>query len=212
MSLADKRAALARQIDKERKVAAALEAARQPIVAVDQEIDQAKVDALVEQVSFDDALKLEAQLFVDGQDTTAASADVAAKSQALDMIRRKLNALIARRAELESAHRDLALSQNIGSSAKEALIANVVSEEIDSSIDKMMAAATAYAAADARVRTALAHLVSKRWYGLAEKGQTRINTMAVPRWQTMPVPAWPSWLAALESDAAAPAPAEGVAP
>jgi hypothetical protein len=97
---------LATQIAKVATLRAAADEASAPINETVAKADAANSDLAAAESAHDGALRHEAELFVSGQDATAATADVAAKAAEVDRLRRMVSALVAQRSEQENTLRD----------------------------------------------------------------------------------------------------------
>jgi hypothetical protein len=197
------RDALSAHIAKVTQLRAASDEAKQPIAETVAKTDAAKAELSAAELAHDAALRHEAELFVSGQDSTAATADVAAKAADLDRLRRMLSAQIAQRSEQENLLRDRQTSLSIAESGFDVLVGNVVAEVSDAAVAELQDAATKFAAAQAQVKSLGEHLVERHWYPLAERINVTLNTMTMPRWQSSAHPDWRAFIAALASDAGA---------
>jgi hypothetical protein len=201
------RDALNAHIQKVNQLRAAFDEARAPMVDMDAKIAAAKNELAAVEAAHDAALRAEGQLFVSGQDATAATAEVNAKAADLDRLRRLLAALTAQRVEQENVAHDRGTSLNIAGSALESLIANVIAEVGEEVAAELTDIGSKFSAVQAKAKSLTSYLAEKRWFPLVEKLNTRFNALTVPSWQAQPKPNWQAFLASLESDANAPVPA-----
>jgi hypothetical protein len=195
------RDALAAHIAKVAQLRAATDEAKQPIAENVAKTDAAKAELSAAELAHDAALRHEAELFVSGQDSTAATADVAAKAADLDRLRRMLAALVAQRQEQENVLRDRQTTLSIADSGFDVLVANIVAEVSDAAVAELQDAANKFADAQSKVKSLSEHLVERHWYSLAEKINVTLNSMKMPRWQSSAHPNWRAFIAALASDA-----------
>jgi chromosome segregation ATPase len=195
------RDSLASHIAKVTQLRAASDEAKQPIADTSNKIDAAKAELSAAELAHDAALRREGELFVSGQDATAATAEVNSRAADLDRLRRLLAALVAQRQEQENTLRDKQTTVSIAESGFDILIANVVAEVGDAVMAELIDAATKLSLAQAKAKSLAASLVDKRWLAAAERINVALNTMKVPAWQASPTPKWREWISALESDA-----------
>jgi hypothetical protein len=195
------RDAVAALIEKTNKLHAARDEALAPLADINAKIEAAKTELSAAEIAHDAALRQEGELFVSGQDATAATADVNSKAADLDRLRRLMSALVAQRTEQENLVRDRETSLTIAESGFDALIANVLAEVSDEVAAELKDIGTKFSAAQAKAKSLVAYVVERHWFPLGEKLAQRFNTIAIPTWQASPKPDWRAFAAALESDA-----------
>lgn len=152
-------------------------------------------------------LAAEAAAVLDNNGAADFSDSIAAASTVVEKNRRVVAALESKLAEAEKIARDVELSLSISDSARESLIAGVVSEIADEALADLAQKQKAAAQAEAAVRTLAATIKQKRWLPLLERLNTKLNATPAPFWGEQPHPPWPEFLSALESNAHAEIPA-----
>lgn len=118
----------------------------------------------------------------------------------IDRDKRVIEALEARRSEVERPLRDAELSLSVLASGTEPLIAAVVAAHADDLLAALADAREKTARAEAAVRTLGSHVVGRKWFSLGERIHTAVNRMPLPDWRTQPFPAWAEWTGKLAVD------------
>jgi hypothetical protein len=156
------------------------------------------------ELAHDAALRAEAELFVSGQDATAATADVAAKAADVDRLRRQLAALVAQRVEQENLLRDRETSLSIADSGFDVLVANVLAEIGADVAAELTDAGTKFSAAQSKAKSLVAYAVERHWFALGESLNKTFNSIQFPTWQASKHQDWKALAAALATDPNAP--------
>ena len=128
------------------------------------------------------------------------SKELARVAAQIERDKRVVEALEAKRPEVERPLRDDELTLSVLTGKTEALIAAVVAERADDVLAALVDAREKAARAEAAARTLAAHVVERRWLPLAEKINVRLYEMPHPSWDRQPFPAWDKWTAALAHD------------
>ena len=129
------------------------------------------------------------------------SKELARVATQIERDKRVVEALEAKRPEVERPLRDAELSLSVLASGTEPLIAAVVAEHADDVLAALVDASEKAARAEAAARTLAGHVAQRGWLPLAEKINVSLYEMPHPSWDRQPFPAWDKWTAALAVDA-----------
>jgi hypothetical protein len=182
-----------------------IEAARQPLVDLDNAIAGATADLANAEAARESAFVAQvAAVLENGPGAAADHEEGVAKAQArVALCKRVVKALQDKRPGIERPLRDLELSAGVEASAGKKLVAAVVAEEAEAAFKRMQEAKEAAAKAEAAFFTLRAHLTALRWLPLVERMNVKNNTTPQPHWKDQPFPNWPEFVNALASDARA---------
>ena len=203
------RAALAAHQTKLVAAGAACDELRKPVRELTDRIDGAKAALRTAESALAALQTAEAEDVVAcGPRGTPANftAKIAAASAEVERRNRALAALEAKMAELRRPLADAELTAGVTASATESLIAGVLADEADNALAEFAAAQVKAAAAEAKIRTLVAHVVASGWLKLAERLSMTLNSTPNPYWGDQQFPRWDLLTSALETDSHAVAP------